>query len=311
MALLLQAAVAPAGTGAAAWEAWLAAGDFEAIEPGATELLGLVDRDLGAPPSVRQRVRGVYRRTWAGNRLVWSATTPLVGALATTVPPVLLGPGAVLASHGGDRGVRPIERLHLGLPVAAAPMARDALRSTGWAVEHVTPSLVARTEAGLVDRWQATDPSGRWVTLRWHVLRGISSAAADEQLLGASATATVEGVAVRTLHPGDALLERLWRAQDDRHADWIADAVHLARRAVGGVTGDGAGGTSGGASRFAARAASLRLTAEMRASLEVAHAAVPDDALAAARVALDGPAHGPDLRALPAPLGRLGRAVAG
>lgn len=306
--LLLVAATAPGPAAAEAWARWLRAVDFEDLEPGATALLSLVDGnldDLAAEASIADRVRGVRRQTWARNRVLWAAAAPLVARLgAEAGPPLLLPPTALLPLHGGDWGARPLERLHLSLPTEAAGATRAALAATGWAVDHLTAARQERTRAGLVQRWQAQDGAGRWVTVRWHVLPGISSGAADEQLHGAALPAAVAGAAVRLLHPADALLHRTWVAPAEPSWGWIADAVVLARRLAAHPAD---------LDRFARRVAAFGVGAVVAERLALALDAVGDPALRTALGALpDRPAGAvAALRRLPPPAATLGRSWAG
>jgi hypothetical protein len=222
--------------------------------------------------------------------------------------PLRLPAAALVPAYDGDWGARPFERVAVALPPDAADQARGALADTGWSVDHITPSLRARTRAGLVERWQSQDRSGNWVTLRWHVLRRVSSAVADEQLRGAAVIATVGSSEVHLLHPADALLERLWSGPGDQAPGWIADAVQLARRLV--VDG---GGPPDPAERFAGRARRLGVLPVVRARLEVVAATIPDPAVLAVLEAahVTRPGAGSALWALPEPAAHLGRAWAG
>lgn len=306
--LLLLAVTAPEPEAADAWARWLRTVDFEDLEHGATGLLNLVDDDLAASAadaSVAGRVRGVRRQTWARNRVLWAASAPLVDHLGAEVgPPLLLPPTALLHLHDGDWGARPLDRLHLSLPTAAAAPVRAALAETGWSVDHLTPALLERTRAGLVQRWQAQDPAGRWVTVRWHVLPGISSSVVDEQLHGAALPATVDGSAVRVLHPADALLHRAWVAPAERTWGWIADVVVLARRLVAHPAD---------LDRCARRVAHLGVGSVVADRLALAADTVGDPAVRAVLEALTARPTGAlaVLHRLPPPAATLGRAWAG
>ena len=143
--------------------------------------------------------------------------------------------------------------------------------------------------------------------IRWHVLRSVSSAVADEQLRGAATPTTVGSLRVHVLHPADALLERLWASSSERSPGWIADAVQLARRLTSSETGDHS------ADRFADRARALGLDSVVRRRLALVADVVPDPAVLRALDALDR--HGSRLAEvlwrLPSPADHLGRAWAG
>jgi hypothetical protein len=285
MQLLLQAAVMPGPAARLAWDRWLASVDFERLEPGATELLNLVSRNvpgLGADGPIDLRVRGVHRQTWASNRIVWAKSTVLVDEIAAAVgPPVLLGGVALVDAYGGDWGARPFDRVELALPVDGAVATHAVLASTGWEIDGATPSLVAGTEAGLVARWEAHHDDGTRATVHWHVLRGIHNLVVDEQLLGASRTSTLGTSAVKLLHPADALVERLWHGPRQPHPAWIADVVQLARRlAADAPTADDGHELA----RFSARVHRLGIGRPLSEQLELALAVIPDPAV---RLAID------------------------
>ena len=316
MRLLLAAGLLPPDEAAEAWATWLDAVDFEDLEDGATALLGLVVRnlpDLRAEPSIEQRVRGVQRQTWAGNQVLWSAVQPFVAQLATVAgTPLLLPLAALVPAFDGAWGVRPWYRIEVGLHPETCADVRWALASTGWPVGHLTPRLLAWTQAGLVGRWQARDAAGNWVSIRWQVLRGIGSAAAGEQLRGAALTTTIGSEQVHLLHPADALVERLWNAPEERGPGWIVEIVALARQ-LGVAQPDAGVGPSGGVERFAARARSLGLAGVLRERLDEVAAVLADPSVSAARAALDRSRPGAieALWTLPGPVAGVGRSWAG
>ena len=286
MCLLLQAAVSPGPDARIAWDRWLDAVVFEHLEPGATELLSLVSRnvpDLGTEDSIERRVHGVHRRTWARNGMIWARASALVDEIAATIgPPVLVGPAAMIPIYGNDWGARPLDWVELALPPSAARATHDLLASAGWLVEPVSPSLVARTDAGLVARWQARHADGGRTTLRWHVLRRVPARVVDEQFLGASQPVTVGSSALRVLHPADAMIERLWHASRE-DPGWIADAVQLGRQ----LAAETAVLVSGGAlARFATRTDRLGIGRRLTERLALARAVVPDPGLTLAIDAL-------------------------
>lgn len=316
MQLLLRAATAPRDEASEAWATWLGSADLLELGPGATGLLGLVRSNIGptgaldlsdaaGSGSVGGRVRGVHRQTWAANRVRWNACEPLVDLLgATTTVPMLLGAASTLPTHGGDWGARPMYRAEIALPPSAGEAAREALASTGWAVDHLGPSTIARTRAGLVERWQCRDATGQWLVVRWHILSGISSRIAGEQLWGASWLAKFGSTRVRLLHPADALLELLWRPITEPGPGWVADAVVLARHALDAETGLGV---------FGDRCRHFGVDQVIRRLLQQASAALPDPAFEIALAALAGsrPRSIAGLWNLPMGLARLGEPLAG
>ena len=314
MRLLLQAALLPGPAAQSAWDRWLASVDFERLEPGATELLSLVSRNvpgLDGERPIDRRVRGVHRMTWANNRIVWARAASLVDEVAATVgPPVLVGSVARLPAYADDWGARPFDRAELLLPVSAAGAMGDVLSSRRWVVDGVTPSLLARTQAGLVARWEARHPEGSWVTVRWHVLRDIHAAVVDEQFIGASRPATVGTSAVRLLHPADALVERLWHGPRERHPTWIADVLQLGRcLSRPATTGD----EGRGFAQLAARASRLGIAHPLSTHLELALTVVPDPTVHPAIDALRErrPSSASVVWALAGPAHRVGRSLAG
>lgn len=316
MTLLLRAAAARPAAAQMAWDAWLRAVDIQHLEPGSTALLSLVGRNLPhllAAPSVAGRVRGVQRQTWARNQILWAAGSPLVNRLrGVAAAPLLLPPTALVATYEGDWGARPLERMHLSLDPSGCEEVRVALTDTGWKVDHITPRLMERTGAGLVARWQSEDRSGNWLTLHWHILRGISSTAVDERLRGAAGRLDLGAIQVYLLHPVDALLERLWNGPQERSPGWIADAVRLAGQLESSSEspGDGPGGSG---ARLARRAHRFGVQAAIREGLELVSETVPDDAVTVMLDAIRSVGPGPtgQLRRLPGPVNHLGRAWAG
>ena len=124
----MQAAVLPEARAAAAWNRWRSDVDFNAVDAASQRLLPLLARRpdvLGADP-VRGRVRGIYRRTWVENGLLWERARPaLAGLRDAGLPVVLTGAAALPPWFDGDEGARPMTAVDVVTGASATHVLHD------------------------------------------------------------------------------------------------------------------------------------------------------------------------------------------
>lgn len=229
--LVLHAALDPAPAAAAAWRRWRESVEFDDVDHGSTRLLPLVYRNLGAEAfdaEVAGRLKGLYRRSWSHNQLIFKRAAAAIAALEQAGIETLVVKGASLALLSyGDVGVRPMDDVDVLVPVERAIDAIDVLSAIGWKPDHDDPPAWTRVHHSL----GFAGPSGGEVDLHWFSLW---QPASDAELWRASLPLELAGVSTRAPCPADQLLLACvhgtpWSPLPPFR--WIADAVTVVRSA--------------------------------------------------------------------------------
>jgi len=239
--LVLHAALDEPGPAAAAWERWRAAVELDDADPGSTRLLPLVYRNLGPgafDTEVAERLKGLYRRAWSQNQLLFRRAAEAVGALeaAGIETMAIKGVSLALLSYG-DAGARPMDDADVLVPIARTHEAIEVLGAAGWRAGHDDPLAWTQIHHSL----GFARPGGGNVDLHWFALW---QPARDDELWRAAVPMDLAGIATRAPCPADQLLLACvhgtpWSPLPPFR--WIADAVVTARAAGDGLDWDRVG----------------------------------------------------------------------
>jgi hypothetical protein len=277
--LVLHAALDPAPVAARSWQRWREAVEFDDVDHGSTRLLPLVYRNLGAgafDAEVAGRLRGLYRRSWSHNQLIFKRAAEALAVLGGAGIETLVTKGASLALLSyGDVGVRPMDDVDVLVPIERTMDAIEALSAAGWKPDHDDPPAWTQVHHSLgfagADRGE--------VDLHWFSLW---QPASDVKLWQASVPLELAGAVTRAPCPADQLLLACvhgtpWSPLPPFR--WIADAVTVIRSAGEDLDWD----------RLVAEAERRQLTVSVVAALgylsEEFGAAVPRAVLAGLRAA--------------------------
>jgi hypothetical protein len=239
--LVLHAALDERADAVAAWERWRAAVDFDDVDHGSMRLLPLVYRHLGADAfdaEVAGRLKGLYRRAWSQNQLLFRRAAEAVVALEERGIETLVTKGASLALLAyGDVGARPMDDVDVLVPIGRTGDAIEALREAGWEPEHDDPLAWTEVHHSL----GFAGPGGGNMDLHWFSLW---QPARDDELWAAAAPLDLAGVATRAPCAADQLLLACvhgtpWSPLPPFR--WIADAVVTVRAAGEGLDWDRVG----------------------------------------------------------------------
>jgi hypothetical protein len=255
-----------------AWHAWRGGVDPRGIDVPAQRVLPLLSRRLrGLAPGdpICNIVHGLYRHTWATNRLLWAHAVPVLETFERRGVAFALLKGAALLSVFGDWGTRRMFDVDVLVRPADLDVALTALDEHGWRPEFLTiegvkgRAVAARHSVGF------ENGSGGQLDLHWHVLADSIGVGADDAFWDGRVPAQADARSVYALHPADMLLNVLMHGpRGDVPAaslQWIVDAVVVGRR-----YGTGVGGTAF-AQRLAEQARShgqLRTTTECLQAIE-------------------------------------------
>jgi hypothetical protein len=248
------------------FEDWQRQLDLDHIDFGSYRLLPLLWKRieaLGFNSRDRDRIKGVYRRTWYSNQLVLARASVLVQSLAARQIPAMVIKGAPLAlCDYGDPGQRPMDDVDLVVPFAAAHQAVDALWEAGWVPEPTPLTGTRVAAAGAHSSWTAgprrrelfddayfharhahgfRGPGGTGADLHWFFSQGNFDPRLDEEVWKRAVPLVERSGATRwgnTLVPSPAdhlllLLVHGSRWNPVPPVRWVADSVILIRAAGG------------------------------------------------------------------------------
>ncbi len=231
--LVLHAALDEPGAALTAWQEWRQRVAFDDVDHGSTRLLPLVYRNLGAgafDADVAGRLKGLYRRAWSHNQLLFKRATLAIAALERAGIETLILKGASLALLSyGDVGARPMDDVDVLVPVGRAAEAIEAMRKASWEADHDDPSSWAQVHHSLGFK----GPDGGEVDLHWFALW---QPARDEELWRAAVPLQLASQATRAPCAADQLLLACvhgtpWSPLPPFR--WIADAATIVRAGGG------------------------------------------------------------------------------
>jgi Uncharacterised nucleotidyltransferase len=135
---LLSAATQPTPVARAAWQRWRTRFRVETAGEPCQALFAMlyanVIADLGGPDT--SVLKGVYRRTWYGNQLVFARLKPFLDHLASQdVAPILMNDAALVAGHYPDIGYRDIRCIDILVRGKDWGRSIAAAGAEGWQAE--------------------------------------------------------------------------------------------------------------------------------------------------------------------------------
>ena len=206
--------------------------DFSTVAGDSMKLIPLVYRNLirlGIDDPLVPRLRGIYRRTWYSNQVLFHDVARLLTALRDAgVDTLVLKGAALIERYYGDAGVRPMADVDVLVPYEDARRAVTVLLDLGWTLPKVSLERFMRLRHGI----PFEGPDGRRFDLHWRVLKLLDRPGTWES--GAFWRGSVEieiaGVPTRTLNAADHLLHvcahgMRWRP----HVFWPADTATILR----------------------------------------------------------------------------------
>lgn len=285
--LLLKAALFDGDAACQAYRDWYARGGLERLDAGSYRLLPLVGHNLERCGFERQEMgtlRGLRRKTWCENRLLFAKLAPAVAMLRQAGIPVLVLKGAPLAlRYYGDVGLRPMRDLDLLVPEQRAQEAIQLFESAGWRGLWQCRYRLGPRDLGFRQALPYSAGDGREVDLHWHALYQATFPGADAAFWESAEPLEFEGMAIHALCPSHELLHTLahgsaWNEIPPMR--WVADAMTVMRAAA--IDWD----------RLLPLTRRLRVTLPIRAACDylarVFHAPIPDRVLSGlARLPVD------------------------
>lgn len=222
---LLRAALLQGRPALEAWEAWKAEANIAHVDAGSYRLLPLLYRALS-----RQRVgdpvlgilRGVYRRVWYDNQLLFHRVADVLRSFRENAIDVAVLKGAALAVlHYRDWGLRPMDDIDLLVRPRQLPNAVGVLTAAGFAP---APGIDGPQSRGFYDAQR------RGIDLHWRVFPENPRTVSDESFWDGSVPITIHGVPACALNASDQLLHVCAHGVPWNFAPtirWVADAMMI------------------------------------------------------------------------------------
>lgn len=208
--LLLMAALAPEGKAHDAGLAWLANVNLAAQTEVTQKLLPLVHDRLvrdGIDHPAMAILKGVRRKVWSRNQLLFKHVSPAIQALRHAGIDVMPLKGAALTlNYYQDYGLRPMGDFDLMVRFKDVAAAMEILTENGWKSDLPTHGKLRQNILKYTQEGHFTDSSGLVLDLHWHLSPLCVDPAADSAFWSDSITAKFDSVDLRLLNPADQLL---------------------------------------------------------------------------------------------------------
>jgi len=208
--MLLMAALAPEGKANDAGLAWLTNMNLTTQGEATNRLLPLVhDRLLrdGIDHPAMAILKGVRRKVWCRNQLLFKHAAPAVQALCQAGIDVMFLKGTALTlNYYQDYGLRPMGDFDMMVRFKDVAAAMEILREKGWEENFLMEGKFGRNILIYNHAMHFKDSSGLTLDFHWHLLPFCVNRAADSAFWNASITAKFDTVDVRVLNPADQLL---------------------------------------------------------------------------------------------------------
>lgn len=229
--LLLKATLLKTDAALRAWQEWFEQNGLDRLDNGSYRLLPMTYRNLqrlGYDDPVMMRLKGVSRRAWCENHMVFRRMAPVLAALhGAGISTLILKGAALTLLHYRDFGLRPMQDLDILVPEERALDSISLLEGQGWQRETLPAVRFGRF---FLSYRHAADfirePQER-LDLHWHVLFQSCDRDVDQLFWEASVPAEFEGQPTRALCPTDQFLHAcvhgvVWNEVPPLR--WVADA---------------------------------------------------------------------------------------
>ncbi|MBD2691969.1 nucleotidyltransferase family protein [Anabaena catenula] len=167
--LLLQAALLSDQTGLNSWQQWRDNVDIENLDNESYHLLPLLYRNLSANEVIDVhigRLKGVYRRTWVENQVLFQAIAPIFQSFQEKgIKTLLLKDAALNLHYYRDNGLRMMPNLEILIHPSDVLMGINLLQNIGWKEIGKIPQDILPFSQAMGFK----NSSNQFVILRWHL----------------------------------------------------------------------------------------------------------------------------------------------
>jgi hypothetical protein len=234
--LLLKACLLPDPQAAEAWRKWRKSVDIDTIDAGSIRLLPLLGerlQQLGLDDPDFGRYRGVQRRTWARNRLLFRGAGRIVAALNQAEIPVMALKGVALALlYYPIESTRWMGDVDLLIPYDRVFAALDILDAEGWQASLNRPTRLAHLAIHHARPFRDPATDEVEADIHWTIMYGRYSDAAEAATWSHAEPVAIEEAVASAPSAADLLIHVCvhgMRWNDMPPVRWAVDAAMLIR----------------------------------------------------------------------------------
>jgi hypothetical protein len=234
--LLLKACLLDDGDAIVAWRNWRKSIDLDSIDAGSIRLLPMLAarlQNLGVDDPDFGRYRGVQRRTWARNRLLFRGAGRILTAMNATDIPVMALKGLVLAgTYYPVESTRWMGDVDLLVRRADALRAVDLLDRIGWHASLNRPTRIAHLAIHHARPFRDPTTAEVEADLHWTIMYGRYSDEAEAATWDRADPIEIEGAKAVAPCAADLLVHVCvhgLRWNDLPPVRWVVDAAMLIR----------------------------------------------------------------------------------
>jgi hypothetical protein len=215
--LLLKAALLSGDEAIIAWEKWSEVVNLDRLDWGEVKLLPLLYHNLKQNGIAESQIpgvfKGMYRRTWAENKLRFHCAGNILSHFVAAEIPIIVLKGAVIASHYyQDYGLRPMADFDFLVPTDRAQESIEILYQNNW-----QPKLAVSTDYFKTRKFDSDytyishgrgflNPDKQQIDFHWHVLHNSLAFNADLDFWEGARSIEIAGIQALMLDPADQLL---------------------------------------------------------------------------------------------------------
>jgi hypothetical protein len=239
--LLLRACLGDGAEAIAAWRAWQKRIEFDDIDLSSQRLVPLLHHNLtrlGVDDPCLGRYRGISRKCWYENQLLFQRTAATLELLHGAGIPTLVLKGVALAHlYYPGTALRPMSDFDIMVPLDRAEEALQLLVNAGW--EGLVHSAYLRKPTPHVFQgghsWNFNNPAGGHVDLHWRALKLNLAPGAEDNLWRGAEKFRFAHTETLTLNATDHLLHTCLHGLPKNNVPsmrWVADAIMILRSRV-------------------------------------------------------------------------------
>ena len=228
--LLLKAILCQGEVALEAWAAWHATTVFDDLDYGSSRLIPHLYRNLsdhGLDHPMMPRYKGLYRRFWLSNQLLFKGVQPTIAALHDAgIPVLLMKGGGLVLSQQISYGLRPMDDIDILVDPQRATETIDIIRQQGWYPKvgcvDIDPTLHSLSLLNKVRGREAA------LDLHWRVLQYELSGQHETGYWARSQPILLDEIPVRAMSTADQLLHTCVHGicwNDIPPLRWITDSM--------------------------------------------------------------------------------------
>ena len=230
--LLLQAALLKGEAMQRAWYEWKSLVDFEQdVEHASFRMLPLLYNNLhaqGVKGPLMQRLKGIYRKSWSNNHLLFHKTAKVLKLLhSNEIPTIIMKGIALTIGVYKNYSVRPMADMDVLIPLSQSRKTIDILKKSGWILQN-EPYLEFNLKYGRSATFY--DAEKTELDLHWHPIFEAHDSISEHEFWDVSVPLKVAGEKTRVFCVTDNFFHTIvhgLRYNPEPPIRWVADAMTI------------------------------------------------------------------------------------